>query len=169
MPLLPRELEVLRIIVEDFIQNAEPVGSRTVAKLFAQHLSPASMRNTMADLTDQGFLTQPHTSAGRVPTLKAFRFYLDTALRPHPLAESHRQRIMGQLASVKLGLPDLLQEASNILSSMSHQVSMVIAPSRNDVRWREIDFNLVNSGWCWSFSFSKAAWCSTSWSRCRRT
>ena len=81
-PLLQdREAKVLTTIVEEYIQAAMPLGSRLVARKSGLNLSPASIRNTMADLTDKGFLEQPHTSAGRIPTAGAFRFYLDTMLQ----------------------------------------------------------------------------------------
>ena len=77
MELASRELQVLTTIVENYIACAEPIGSRTVARESGLNLSAASMRNTMADLTEKGYLEQPHASAGRIPTAKAFRRYLD--------------------------------------------------------------------------------------------
>ncbi|MFW6314504.1 MAG: heat-inducible transcription repressor HrcA, partial [Desulfohalobiaceae bacterium] len=82
MSLNSREIDVVNIIVQAYIQHAVPVGSRYVAKQSGLGLSPASMRNVMADLTDKGYLTQPYTSAGRIPTQKAFRFYVDSMLKP---------------------------------------------------------------------------------------
>jgi len=85
-----REREILTAIVETFISTGEPVGSRTLARSNREGLSPASIRNVMADLADEGYLSQPHTSAGRIPTEKAFRFYISclTAGRvPHGEAE----------------------------------------------------------------------------------
>ena len=70
-----RHREILNSIVREYIETGEPVGSRTISKLRQNSLSPASIRNVMADLADEGYLSQPHTSAGRVPTEKAFRFY----------------------------------------------------------------------------------------------
>ncbi|MGE4298123.1 MAG: heat-inducible transcriptional repressor HrcA [Desulfovibrionaceae bacterium] len=146
MTLSSREREVLVTIVEDYISTAQPVGSRTVAKKSALHLSPASMRNTMADLTDKGLLRQPHTSAGRVPTPDAFRYYLDTILTLHPLAGDRRKRIAADLTGAGLDLPGVLDQASRVLSTFSNHISLVLAPSREEVRWREIDFALVKKG-----------------------
>ncbi len=144
--LLEREIEVLKIIIEDYIEHAQPVGSRTVSKQSALKLSAASMRNVMADLTDKGFLEQPHTSAGRVPTALAFRHYLDTNLETNPISEEERQRINDTLENAGLELHDILNQATRLVSSYSQQVGMVLAPNQEDVRWREIGFILVKSG-----------------------
>ena len=71
---------VLRLVIEDYIDTAEPVGSRTISKKMAQHLSPATIRNIMADLEEMGYLIQPHTSAGRIPTVAGFRYYVNRLL-----------------------------------------------------------------------------------------
>lgn len=146
MTLDDREHTVLTTIVGQYIADAAPVGSRAVARISGLALSPASIRNTMADLTDSGFLDQPHTSAGRVPTAKAFRYYLDTVLKRPALAESDRRLIEDHLGSAGLELTDILRQASRLLSSFSRQVSMVLAPAKDDVRWRHIDFALVSPG-----------------------
>src|ERR1700690_1620821 len=75
-PIKPRHLEILNDIVREYIETGEPVGSRTISKQRSHALSPATIRNAMADLADEGYLSQPHTSAGRVPTEKAFRYYV---------------------------------------------------------------------------------------------
>ena len=77
-----RSKSVLLAIIDKYIETAEPVGSRTIAKNHPQHLSSATIRNAMSDLEDNGFLSQPHTSAGRIPTDKGYRFYVDHLLRP---------------------------------------------------------------------------------------
>src|SRR5512142_283129 len=90
-PLRSRHQEILTSIVRAYIENGEPVGSRTISKLRHEELSPASIRNVMADLADEGYLSQPHTSAGRVPTEKAFRFYVSSlAASRVPHAEADR-------------------------------------------------------------------------------
>lgn len=146
MQMQQRDIDVLTTIIEDFIETGHPVGSRTVAKRSGLKLSPASIRNTMADLTEGGFLDQPHTSAGRVPTAAAFRFYLNRTVRLNPLPESERERIERTLSQSGLEMTDLLREASRLLSQVSRQVSMVLAPSSLNVRWREIGFSLVKPG-----------------------
>src|SRR5947207_8991844 len=97
-PLNHRHREILCAIVRAYIETGEPVGSRTISKLRTDWLSPASIRNVMADLADSGYLSQPHTSAGRIPTAKAFRLFvqaLDTQRVPHGEAERVANEIRG--------------------------------------------------------------------------
>ena len=141
-----REIDILTTILEDYIQTGAPVGSRTVAKKSGLSLSPASIRNTMADLTESGYLAQPHTSAGRVPTPSAFRFYLDQTLHYNPLSGEEQKRIQETLEHAGLEMADLLRESSKLLSQVSRQVSMVVTPSALNVRWKEIGFSLVKPG-----------------------
>src|SRR3990170_6123894 len=88
-----RMRRVFEILVEDYILTAEPVGSRTISKKSNLHLSPASIRNIMSDLEEMGLLHQPHTSAGRVPTEKGLRFYVDFILNVSELSARERQEI----------------------------------------------------------------------------
>ncbi len=144
--LLPREEEVIKTIIEDYIVKAMPVGSRTVAKQSGLRLSPASMRNVMADLTEKGYLEQPHTSAGRIPTVLAFRHYLDTVFMPEQLSPEYKKSIDRQLKEAGMELSEVLSRASKLVSSLSRQVGMILAPRHEDVRWREIDFALIKPG-----------------------
>lgn len=146
MRLNNREHAVLATIVEHYIRSARPVGSRTVARDSGLSLSPASMRTVMADLTDRGLLEQPHTSAGRAPTPRAFRWYLSTVLAPGDLGGDERKAILGPLDDERLELPEILRRASHALSSCVRQVGMALAPGGFDVRWRSIDFVSVRSG-----------------------
>lgn len=145
-PLIQRELEVLTAIVEDYIAKAQPVGSRTVSKTGSMRLSPASIRNTMADLTDKGYLEQPHTSSGRVPTAKAFRLYLDQVMQLRPLPVSMKEMMASSLGQAGLEIDDILRHASRVLSTASRQVCMVLAPRHSLARWRQIDFVLLRPG-----------------------
>ncbi len=146
MPLLEREREVLTTIIEAYTSAASPVGSRAVSKQSRLGLSPASIRNIMADLTEAGYLEQPHTSAGRMPTAKAFRLYLDEVMLERPLPEDHKQRIAAIMATAGLDVGDLLRQALRLLSSLSLQAAMVVAPRQAEVRWKRIDFSLLNAG-----------------------
>src|SRR5436305_12838350 len=94
-PLQPRHAEILSSIVKAYIETGEPVGSRTLSKARNNRLSPASIRNVMADLADEGYLSQPHTSAGRVPTEKAFRYYAST-VAVNRLAAAEPDRLSGE-------------------------------------------------------------------------
>ncbi|WP_027185106.1 heat-inducible transcriptional repressor HrcA [Desulfovibrio inopinatus] len=146
MTLTERELIVLHSIVDTYIADAQPVGSRTVAKTCPLKLSAASIRNIMADLTDKDYLAQPHTSAGRVPTARAFRLYLDEIMKQRPLSNLEKERIMIALGKAGLEIGDILRQASRVLSDTSLQVGMVIAPRHTNIRWRRIEFELIKPG-----------------------
>jgi len=145
-PLTTREIEVLTAIVEDYIAKAQPVGSRTVSKAGRSRLSPASIRNTMSDLTDKGYLGQPHTSAGRIPTARAFRLYLDRVMQLRPLTVPTQQMMQAQLGNAGLEIDDILRHASRLLSRVSNQVCMVLGPRHSQALWRQIDFVLLRPG-----------------------
>src|SRR5271168_3568450 len=96
--LSPREKEILHLIVRAYIDNGEPVGSRTISRMRSLSLSPATIRNVMADLSDNGYLAQPHTSAGRIPTGKAFQDFAGN-MPSRPLPTADRNRILQQMQS----------------------------------------------------------------------
>ncbi|MFP4070952.1 MAG: heat-inducible transcriptional repressor HrcA [Desulfovibrionales bacterium] len=146
MSLSQREIEILATIVEDYIERAAPIGSRTVAKKSSLGLGPASIRNIMADLTEKGYLEQPHTSAGRVPSTAGFRFYVDRLVKVQPLSEAEKQTIKAQLDDTDLELSEVFKRASRLLSSFSKQVSMVLAPNRSAARWKQIEFVMIRKG-----------------------
>src|SRR5436190_21821823 len=95
-PLTERERAVLEAVIETYVQTAEPAGSRTVAKRYQLGLSPATIRNTMSDLEDKGYLYHPHTSAGRIPTDLAYRVYVDYPMSPPVVAAAHAQPPRGE-------------------------------------------------------------------------
>lgn len=146
MSLEPREIEVLNIIVQGYIDHASPVGSRYVAKQSTLKLSPASMRNIMADLTEKGYLAQPHTSAGRIPTEKAFRLYVNSMLQPAALPSQSREQIKSVLEHSELDFSELLETTSKLISSQLSQVGMALAPQTKLTRWQQLDFALVRPG-----------------------
>src|ERR1041384_3055728 len=100
VPLKSRHQEILTSIVRSYIETGEPVGSRTISKLRNSALSPASVRNVMADLADEGYLSQPHTSAGRIPTEKAFRFYV-RSLTAGRLASHESERLRSEFSGLQ--------------------------------------------------------------------
>src|SRR5438477_5351440 len=93
-----RERRVLEAVIQSYVETAEPAGSRTIAKRFGLGVSPATIRNTMSDLEEKGYLFHPHTSAGRVPTDIAYRVYVDSLMRVPPLGHAERDRLAEQLA-----------------------------------------------------------------------
>ena len=141
-----RKISILSTIVEEYISSALPVGSRTVSKKSHLDLSAASIRNIMADLTEEGYLQQPHTSAGRIPTPKGFRLYLDSCLKLAPLSGEKQKNIARNITDAGTELSALLRQTSKLLSSLADQVSMVLTPSQNMIRWQQIDFVLLRPG-----------------------
>ena len=122
-----RSREILRCLVREYIHSGSPVGSRRLAKVHSEGLSSATIRNVMADLEEGGFLRQPHTSAGRVPTDKGYRFYVDSLLETRKLSKKEVSRIKGTLEQ-ETDPADLMAKTSQILSTFSDNVGFVLAP-----------------------------------------
>lgn len=122
----PREREILTAIIETYISTGEPVGSRTLSRLNKDGLSPATIRNVMADLVDAGFLEQPHTSAGRLPTAQAYRYYVDQISGKAILSSTDQSLIAENLQGV-VGVQDFLEKTSHVLSLVSSCVGVAIA------------------------------------------
>jgi len=127
-PLDVRSRTILKEIIRVHVDTGRPVSSRTLFKSSRFHLSPASIRNIMADLTDSGFLTQPHTSAGRVPTDRAYRLYINELMRHRKIAVDVRERVDSDLTLAGGDVPRLFQAASRLLSRLSGEVGFVVAP-----------------------------------------
>ena len=121
-----REREILTAIVETFIVTGEPVGSRTLARSNREGLSSASIRNVMADLSDSGFLEQPHTSAGRIPTTEAYRYYVEQLSGDARLSPSDESMIQGSLNGVA-DVQDFMERTSHVLSLISKNVGVAVA------------------------------------------
>ena len=122
----PREREVLTAIIETYISTGEPVGSRTVSRLSKDGLSPATIRNVMSDLADAGFLEQPHTSAGRLPTAQAYRYYVDQISGKAVLSSTDQTLITENLQGI-VSIQDFLERTSHVLSLVSSGVGVAIA------------------------------------------
>jgi len=138
--LTERYRKVLQAIVMDYIQTAQPVGSRVVSKKYNMGLSPATIRNVMSDLEEMGFLVQPHTSAGRVPTDRAFRFYVDSIINMRKLTQSERDRIEKSLQQASFDLNEIMKRASHVLSLLSKQTGVVLAPRFGSKIFKRIEF-----------------------------
>jgi heat-inducible transcriptional repressor len=123
-----REREILTAIVETFIASGEPVGSRTIARASREGLSPATIRNVMADLTDAGFLEQPHTSAGRVPTAEAYRYYVEQLSGEAHISHENQSIIQDTLTGVT-DVQEFMERTSHVLSLISHGVGVTVAGS----------------------------------------
>ncbi len=131
---------ILEAIIEEYIATAQPVGSKALTRNHRIKLSPASIRNVMAELEDQGYLVSPHTSAGRIPTEKGYRFYVDTLLRVADLDTSQKDQIEIQYRQQGLQMADMLREASRTLSSYSHYTGLVMVPRLTTTVFRHIEF-----------------------------
>jgi len=139
-----RGREVLQAVVHAHILTGEPVGSRTLAKRYGMGVSPATVRNVMADLEEMGFLARPHASAGRVPTDKGFRFYVDRLMSQGGPMPGSLKRDLEQLKALMLrrdlSASEALVEASRILSKISNQMGLVFIPVLRSTRFRHIQF-----------------------------
>ncbi|MGE5315546.1 MAG: heat-inducible transcriptional repressor HrcA [Acidobacteriota bacterium] len=125
-----RERTILRSIIYSFIQTATPVGSRYIAKQHGIGLSPATVRNVMSDLEDLGYIGHPHTSSGRVPTDKGYRFYVDSLMEIEKLSDEDRSIIQSQLQS-GIDQENLFRLTSKLIGAISHQLGVVSAPRLN--------------------------------------
>jgi len=139
-PLDKRAQEILGAIVEQYVQSGEPVGSRTLSQKSSEHLSAATIRNTMADLEQLGLLEHPHTSAGRVPTELGYRVYVDNMMRDRPIALSDEKFIREQLGHPGADAAQLFAQVSRVLSQLSRQIGVVITPNISRVRLRHLEF-----------------------------
>jgi heat-inducible transcriptional repressor len=139
MELTERKLRILQAIVADFISSAEPVGSRTLSKKYGMGISPATIRNEMSDLEEQGYLTHPHTSAGRVPSDRAYRLYVDKLMERFELSEDEKRGISEQLAGNIMELDRTIEHAANILSEITNLTSFAITPKQEESRIKYIN------------------------------
>lgn len=139
-PLDDREVAILRSVIREHIQTGEPIASGTVSRGRRFDLSPATIRSTMSQLEERGFLSQPHTSAGRVPTAKAYRLYVDGIVQPQRLSAARVRAIDEALAGRRGEITDLLAEASRQLSRLSHQVGVVLAPELDRIVVEHLEF-----------------------------
>lgn len=134
-----RQQRLLRTLVSLYIRQGHPVGSRTLVQESGVPVSSATVRSIMADLEERGFVATPHTSAGRVPTAKGYRFFIDTLITMQPLLGEELQTLRLQLGPDKT-TPELLSAASNLLSVITHQAGLVTVPRQDDVKLRQVEF-----------------------------
>ncbi|HWT28926.1 MAG TPA: heat-inducible transcriptional repressor HrcA [Methylophilaceae bacterium] len=129
---------LLKTLVEHYISDGQPVGSRTLSKCSGLDLSPATIRNVMSDLEELGFIASPHTSAGRIPTQRGYRFFVDTLLTIQPLQSQEIQQFQQQFSS-----PDpqeLIASAAGMLSNLTQFAGVVMVPRRKSVSFRHLEF-----------------------------
>jgi heat-inducible transcriptional repressor len=139
-----REQQILKTLVERYIQEGTPIGSKTLAEESALGLSPATIRNILADLEAGGYLISPHTSAGRVPTNLGYRFFVNTLLSVKPLENVEVEALKTQL-DPDLTMSNLLQSASSLLSNLTQLAGVVALPRRNRIELRQVEFLLLSA------------------------
>src|SRR5688572_15804647 len=127
--LTPRDREILKDVIMTYILSAEPVSSRSVSKHGKLGLSAASIRNVMADLEEWGYLMQPHTSAGRVPTAAAYHLFIQSMMETRTLPAKERRYIQDNLKGGSADADEMLGTASHLLSELSSQVGIVVTPA----------------------------------------
>lgn len=126
-----RKQRILHAVIQDYIKTAEPVGSRTLAKNYNLGISPATVRNEMSDLEDLGFLEQPHTSAGRIPSAKGYRYYVDSMMEDTGVLEEDTEVIHALWQANQGEFDGFLLQVAKLISKLSHNVSMLLAPAHD--------------------------------------
>ena len=154
--LTSRQKEILARVIESYIQTSYPIGSKLLVERYEMNLSAASLRHEMGILEEQGYLTHPHTSAGRVPTDKGYRFYVKEAVREEPVPEEVLQRMSREMESKIENLDGLITRVSLILSAIAEEAVLVTSPRLRELCLKELSL----------FAFDQthilAVWCSTS-------
>ena len=126
--LTERERQILEAVIRSYVETAEPAGSRTISRRFVLGVSPATIRNTMSDLEEKGFLFHPHTSAGRIPTDKAYRVYVDELLRVQPLDRVERFQLAQEIAAGGFAIESILRRAAQSLGVLTQELGVALGP-----------------------------------------
>ena len=138
MILSERQLKILEAIVNDYIHTAEPIGSRTIAKKYGMGISSATIRNEMSDLEDMGFITQPHTSSGRVPSAKGYRFYVDSMMPSRPLTSEESLLLQRMLLNNISQVEYMMKETANALARLTRYPAIVSEPYLKKARIKHV-------------------------------
>jgi heat-inducible transcriptional repressor len=144
--LLYRSRRILYAAVTEYITSGEPVGSRKLARRYGLDVSPATIRNELADLEEQGYLVQPHTSAGRVPTDKGFRAFVDALVRMRDVQPEDKAALLGRMSQLTPGVDDLPREAGRLLSSLTGGAAVVHTPPPTEQRVTQLRFLPLRAG-----------------------
>jgi heat-inducible transcriptional repressor len=136
---------ILQVIVDDFIRSAQPIGSRSLSKKEEINFSSATIRNEMADLEDMGFIEKTHTSSGRIPSEKGYRFYVDNLLLPQKVNRSDMAAIKSIFAERIYELEKIVQKSARILSEMTNYTSIVLGPAVKDNRLKKLQIVPLNT------------------------
>jgi len=128
-----RELRVLEAVVQTYIETAEPAGSQTIARRFGLGVSPATIRNAMSELEEKGYLFHPHTSAGRVPTDRAYRLYVDGLIRLAPPSAEAALRLSAEVRGARSTLEEILHRAAQVLGVLTQELGVAVAPAFDEL------------------------------------
>lgn len=140
-----RERQVLEAVIETYVETAEPAGSRTIARRFGMGLSAATIRNTMSDLEEKGFLYHPHTSAGRIPTDLAYRVYVDAIIRPASVSQSDSHQIREELSSERSAVEEILARAAKVLGVLTKELGVAVSPTLDDAVLERLELLQVST------------------------
>ena len=138
MTLNDRKYLILQTIIDDYISTAIPVGSRTISRKSGVGFSPATIRNEMSDLEELGYLAQPHTSAGRVPSYKAYRLYVDRLLKVAKLPTEEKERMQEHLQTRGAQVEAIIQRAASVISDATQYASVIVAPKLSTLRIKHV-------------------------------
>jgi len=138
MTLDERKQKVLQAIIKDYISSAEPVGSRTIAKRYDLGVSPATIRNEMADLEELGYIEQPHTSAGRIPSDRGYRYYVDCLMKKKQLTQNEEKIILSGYRAKVRDIGEVLRQTNRIMSNITNYTSIVTGPQFNKSSLRHV-------------------------------
>lgn len=138
MDMSARKLQILQAIIMNYLETAEPVGSRTISRRFLMDLSSATIRNEMSDLEEMGLIEQPHTSAGRIPSSKGYRLYVDELMRQNSIEDSQFDLLVSLLKSRTMQLDSLLREIGDILATLTRYTAVVSLPQLKQTRLKHV-------------------------------
>ena len=141
-----RQLKVLEAVIQSYVETAEPAGSNAVARRSALGVSSATIRNTMSELEEKGYLYHPHTSAGRIPTDRGYRTYVDGILRPAPPSSAERERLRRELHLHPVGaVEDILRRAAQVLGVLTQELGVAVGPVLDQVVLERLELMPVAS------------------------
>ena len=140
-----RELRVLEAVVQTYIETAEPAGSQTIARKFGLGVSPATIRSTMGELEDKGYLFHPHTSAGRIPTDRAYRVYVDAIMRLSPPSHQEQDTLRAGLVGTRSAVEEILRRAAQVLGVLTQELGVAVAPALDHMVLERLELVQVSS------------------------
>lgn len=141
-----RERRVLEAVIHSYVETAEPAGSRTISRRFGLGVSPATVRNTMSDLEDKGYLFHPHTSAGRIPTDLAYRVYVDSLMRVSPIDLKASGHLLEELSTGGTAIETILRRAAQMLGVLTQELGVAIGPRLEEAQLERLDLIRLSSG-----------------------